>query len=357
MPLREEQQMVLDLVRELARDEIAPKAAAIDHDNAFPEAIFARFRELNLLGLPAPERYGGIDGDPVTAALVLETLAEASPSVAIVVGLHWTGVLEPILRFAPESLREEWAPRLAKGEVLGACFGSLAWADALLPTPAATAAGAYLVGFVEPAPAQPLRRWTVVERRAEGPGVSPSTEPLGWRGSGYGSIEAKNLQRAASAFPESACADATAFLREGVALAVASVALGTGRAAHGRAVKYANERRQFGKLIVELGAIRQMLGQSAAALEDAARAVLGAATARAEGRPWGVAALQAKHRAAEAAVLASRHAIQIHGGYGFMSDYHVERDARDAQCAYLFCGGPDPAADLAARSGLSALPL
>ncbi|MBI3096662.1 MAG: acyl-CoA dehydrogenase family protein [Planctomycetes bacterium] len=339
MTLREEQQMVLDLVRELARDEVAPRAAAIDHDNAFPEEIFARFRELNLLGLPAPDRYGGIDGDPVLASLVLETIAEASPSVAVVLGLHWSGVLEPVLQFASEPVRESCAPRLARGEALGACSGSVAWGAGAHPTPGAAAAGVFLFGQ-RPAGSDPEHiEWSLLDRETAGLMTLPSTDPLGWRGSGFASLKLEGAPPAGRAFPTDTRSDMTAQIRNGVALAVAAVALGTGRAAQARALKYAHERRQFGRLIEELGAIRQMLTRSAAALDDAERAVREAARTRAEGGAWGALALQSRRRAAEAAVLASRNAIQVHGGYGYMADYHVERDARDAQCAVLFGGG------------------
>jgi short-chain 2-methylacyl-CoA dehydrogenase len=349
--LTDEQELVRRTVREFAESMVAPVAAELDREARFPYELVAELGELGLMGLPIPEAYGGAGGDTVSYALAVEELTRIDSSVAITVAAHTSLGTMPIFLFGSEAQKQEWLPRLASGQALAA-FGLTepdAGSDAgATRTRAELRDGRWTIdgakAFITNAGTDISACVTITARTGEneisnvivpngttGYEISAPMHKLGWRAS-----DTRELSFRGCAVPEGNLLGERGqgfrqFLEvlDGGRISVAAMGVGLAQGAYDLAAAYARERRQFGKPIASFQAIQFQLADMATEIEAGRALVLRAAWLKDEGRPFALAAAQAKLYTGLLSNRAVNAALQIHGGYGFMEEFPISRLYRD----------------------------
>jgi len=352
--LTESQRLVYQAVAEFAAQRVRPHAARWDREGRFPHEVVPQLAELGLLGLAVPEEYGGSGMDAVSAALAVERIAWGDGALALTVASHNSLCTAHILLFGNEEQKRRYLPRLARGEVLGAwCLTEpQAGSDAAaLRTRAdrrgdryvlngtkvfvtqGSVAGVYVVlartGGEGPGGISAF----VVERGTPGLRVGKKEDKLGLRASDTAEVvfEDAEVPEENRLGAEGEGYGQAMRVLEGGRIGIGAMAVGIGRAALEAAVAYAKGRVAFGKPIAEFQAVQWMLADSAVELDAAWLLVLRAAWLADQGLPFRKEASMAKLYASEAAHRAADRALQVHGGYGYIRDYPVERYYRDVR--------------------------
>ncbi len=362
LELAEEQRMVQSLAREFAEQEVKPVAAECDREARFPHATVKRMGELGLLGITVPERFGGGGGDTLAYVLALEEIATACASHAVVMSVNNSLVCDPLLKFGTAAQHERFLRPLASGKGLG-CFALTepqAGSDA---TNQATLArrdgnGYVLDGrkvfitngrestvalvFAQTDPARGRRGISafLVEKGTPGFTVPKVEDKLGLRASDTAEFvfEGCRVPEDNRLGPEGEGFHLAMRALDGGRIGIAAQAVGIARAALEAAVGYARERKSFGVPIGQHQMIQWMLADMATAVDAARILTWRAATLKDRGRPYGQAAAMAKLFASETAMRVTTDAIQVHGGYGYIKDYPVERFFRDAKITQIYEG-------------------
>jgi len=360
--LSEDQQAVRAMVREFAEAEVRPIAARIDETHEFPTATTRKMAELGLLGMFAPEAYGGAGLDYVSYVVAIEELSRVCASHGVIASVNNSLVCYPIMTYGNEAQKKKYLVPLAKGEKLGAyCLTEPdAGSNAANQQTTAVADGDHWVLqgtklFVTNAgPAEVLVVYAATDRSLGPKGISAFIVDADTPGVTKGKKEMK-LGIHASDTREIAFAGARVpkenllgELHKGYTVALATLgggrigiaaqALGIAQAALEASVRYAGERRQFDRLIGEFDAIRAMLADSAVEVDTARLLTYHAAWLRDQGRPHVKEASLAKWHASEAATRCANLAIQVHGGYGYLTEFGVERLWRDARICEIYEG-------------------
>jgi hypothetical protein len=362
MLLTETQQMVRDTMRGFARAELAPHAAAWDREHAFPRAALHALGALGALGMVVPERWGGAGMDYVSLAVALEEIAAGDGATSTIVSVQNSVVCGPLAAFGTDAQKERFLPSLARGETFG-CFcltephvGSDAGA---ITTRAERRGDGYVLDGVKQfittgANADVAIVFAVTDRAAGKKGISAFVVDTKTPGYVVARVEDKLGQRASDTAQivfEQCAVPATNLLgREGegyrIALAnleagrigIAAQAVGMARAALDAALAYARERTSFGKPLTEHQAINFKLADMATQVDVARQMVWHAAALRDAGQPCLTEASMAKLFASEMAERVCSDAIQIHGGYGYVTDFPVERIWRDVRVCQIYEG-------------------
>ena len=360
--LTEDQRAVRAMVRDFAEREIRPIAMQIDESHDFPAATVKKMGELGLMGLFVPDTYGGAGLDYVSYVIAIEELSRVCASHGVIASAHSSLVCYPILAYGTEAQKQKYRTRLASGEWIGAyCLtepnaGSNA---ANQQTTAVRDGDDYVLNgtklFVTNAgPSHVLVVYASTERALGPKGISAFIVEDGTPGVQKGKKE-KKLGIHASDTREIAFVNARIpkenLLGENnkgysVALAtlgggrigIAAQALGIAQGALEAAVRYAGERKQFDRTIGEFDAIRAMLADSAIEVATARLLTYQAAWLRDQGRPHVKEASLAKWHSSEAATRCANWAIQVHGGYGYLAEFTVERLWRDARICEIYEG-------------------
>ena len=349
--LTNEQQLLRSTVREFAETRVAPVAEELDRESRFPYELVAEMAELGLMGIPIPEEYGGAGADTVSYAIAVEELTRVDSSVAITMAAHTSLGTMPIYLFGNEQQRQEWLPRLASGQGLGA-FGLTepnAGSDAgATRTRAELRDGEWIVNgskiFITNAGTDISACVTITALTADGetsniiipngtPGydISAPMHKLGWHASDTRELSFKDC-----AVPEGNLLGArgkgfTQFMEilDGGRISVASMGVGLAQGAYDLAFAYAQERQQFGKPISKFQAVQFALADMSTEIEAGRQLVYRAAWLKDEGKPFGLAAAQAKLYTGLLSNRVVNAALQIHGGYGFMQEFAISRLFRD----------------------------
>jgi alkylation response protein AidB-like acyl-CoA dehydrogenase len=353
--LSEEQTLLRQTVREFAEREIAPGASDRDQAARFPSELIPRMADLGLFGINVPQAYGGAELDALCATIIIEEVARFDGALALIVASHNSLCAGHILSFGDETQKEKYLPSLASGKKLGAWAltepGSGSDAAALKTSARFDAdhwilngekqfitqgstAGVYVI-MASTDPSQGKRGISafIVERDTPGLSVSRVENKLGVRASDTAGLrmEAVRIPRDNLLGDLNGAFDNLARILQGGRIGIGAMAVGLARGAFEEALKYASQRQQFGKFIAEFEAIQWMLADMATEIEAARLLVQRAARLKDAGQPFSQAASEAKLYAAEAAMRATTKGIQIHGGYGYLKDYPVERYFRDAK--------------------------
>ncbi len=359
--LTAEQEMIRLMAREFARRELEPHAAAWDRDGRFPEDALRKMGRLGLLGMMVPGEYGGAGAGAVSYALALQEIAYACASTAVAMSV--TNLCQdPILRFGNESQKARFLLPLAGGEVLGAFAvtepdagsdpGSLATraesrgdhyvlnGTKVFITNGSHAGIVVLIARTGPERSHRGLSAFVLEKGTPGLIVGRREEKMGLRASDTVELLLDNcrvprenlLGREGLGFKIAMTA-----LDSG-RIGIASQAVGIARACLDEAVRHAAQRRQFGKPIGSFQAIQWMVADMATDIEAAHWLALQAADRKDQGLPFTREASMAKLFASEMANRAAYAALQIHGGYGYMKEYKVERLYRDARVTVIYEG-------------------
>ena len=374
--LTDEQQLIRDAVREFAEAELVPIAAELDRDHRFPHEILPKLAELNLMGMPFPEKVGGAGTDYVSYIIALEEVSRACASTGIILSVHISLASWPIFKFGNEAQKDQYLPDMGSGRRLGAfaLTEPAAGTDAAAGTATAVLNGdqyvlngskifitnaphadVYIV-FAKTDPEQGTRGMSafIVEKDTPGFSVGEAEHKLGIRGS-----STPPLYFADCRVPKEALlgGEGNGFkiamqTLDGGRIGVAAQALGIAQAALDASIAYAKERVQFGKPIANLQAIQWMLADMATEVDAARLLVYRAASCVDNGRPYSTEGAMAKLFASETATRVAGKAIQIHGGYGYTESYPVERNYRDAKITELYEGTSEVQRMVIARSAL-----
>lgn len=365
LELTEEHVMFRDMARQFAQSEIAPNARAYEAAGWVPETLTRQMGELGLLGMVVPERWGGSYLDYVAYALAVEEVSAADAAVGTLMSVHNSVGCGPILQFGSPAQQDTWLPKLASGEVIG-CFcltepqaGSEAhnlrtrarlegdqWVldgAKQFVTNGRRAGLAIVFAVTDPALGKKGLSAFLVPTGTPGFTVERSEHKLGIRASDTCAISLSDCRVPADHLlgeRGKGLAIALANL-EGGRIGIAAQALGIGRAAFDAALAYAREREQFGKAIIEHQSVANYLADMHTRLNAARLMVLHAARLRSAGLPCLSEASQAKLFASETAEWVCSKAVQIHGGYGYLEDYPVEKYYRDARITQIYEGSSE----------------
>ena len=357
-----EQRMIRDTARDFAREQLAPNAAQWEKDKWIPEAVVTQMGELGLLGMVVPEEWGGTFSDYIAYAMAIEEIAAGDASTATLMSVHNSVGCGPILAWGTDAQKEMYLRDLAQGKKIG-CFcltEPQAGSEANnLHTTAKLADGKWVLNgakqFVtngkrahvaivfavtDPALGKKGLSAFIVPTSTAGFNVQPLEKKLGIRASDTCAILLDDCAIPADHLlgPRGKGLAIALSNLEGGRIGIAAQALGIARAAFEAALAYANERVQFGKKIAEHQSIANMLADMHTRINAARLLILHAARMRTEGLPCLSEASQAKLYASELAEWVCSKAIQIHGGYGYLEDYPVERYYRDARITQIYEG-------------------
>jgi len=372
-----EQEMIRKMVRDFAQKEVAPIAAEIDEQGVVPFENIRKMASLGLLGLIIPEEYDGGGADMISYVIAIEELSKACASTAIVVAVQNSLVAAGIERFGTEGQKNAYLPPLARGEKIGAFAltepGAGCDASALLTT-AVRDGDEYVIngrkhfvtngGFADLIVLFAMTDKSQVHRGITAflvdkgtPGFSPGKEEhkMGIRGTNTSELifDAVRIPATSRLGEEGQGFRIAMTVLDGGRIGVAAQAMGIAQAAYEAALEYSKQRAQFGKPICAFQAIQWMLADMATRIEAARLLVYKAALAKESGARFSREAAMAKVYASETATWVADRAIQIHGGYGYMKEYPVERHYRDAKITELYEGTSEVQRMVIARSILS----
>ena len=361
--LTEDQLAVQRMAREFADEQVAPRARELDEKAEYPTDLVAKLGELGLMGVAIPPEHGGSGFDYVTYVLVMEEISRACAGTGVILSVNNSLVCDPLLKYGTDAQKKDILTPLASGKQLG-CFGLTepgAGSDpAAMRTTVKQVGDELIVGgekiFITNAP---NADWAIIfateDKELKHKGVSAVLVPLkNHPGVSVGPKEVKMGIRASHS--SSICLEevklpvsyrlggrgmgfkvAMTTLDAG-RIGIASQALGIAAAALNESMAYAKERETFGKPIAQHQAVAFMLADMGTELEAARLLTLRAAFLKDQKRPFGKESAMAKLFAAEMCMRLTTKAIQVHGGYGYLKEYGVERHFRDAKITEIYEG-------------------
>jgi alkylation response protein AidB-like acyl-CoA dehydrogenase len=373
LELSEEQRMIRDMAREFARAEVAPRAQAWEKAGWIDDDLVRQMGELGLLGMVVPEEWGGTYIDYVAYALAVEEISAGDGALGALMSIHNSVGCGPILNYGSEAQKDLWLPQLASGAAIG-CFcltepqaGSEAHN---LRTRAELLDGQWVLNgakqfvsngkraklaivFAVTDPELGKKGLSAFLVPTDTPGfvVDRSEHKMGIKASDTCAVTLSNCRiPAENLLGQRGKGLAIALSNlEGGRIGIAAQALGIARAAFEAALGYARERVQFGKPIIEHQSIGNLLADMQVRLNAARLMILHAARLKSAGLPCLSEASQAKLFASEIAEQVCSSAIQVHGGYGYLEDYPVEKYYRDARITQIYEGSSEVQRLLIAR--------
>ncbi len=355
--LSEEQRTWQRTIHDFVSREVRPQARAVDESGEFNWAAARKMGPLGLLGLNIPERYGGAGVDPVSAAIGIEELGWGCGSTALAIAAHNGLGSTPLVEYGSEELKGKWLPLVASGRgKLGALALTEPGAGSDLQGGVQTKAvrsnnewilkGAkmwttnasiaeYIITLVrtDPAGGPSSLSLILVPTDAKGLTIGPAEKKMGLHGSPTHAVTYADVHLPVANLigEEGKGLQQTLATLDGGRIGIAALAVGLAQAAHEYALEYARERKAFGQSIAHFEGIQWMLADAALEIEAARMLVYRAAWFKGLGKPYTKEAAMAKLFATEMAERVCRNAIQVHGGYGYSSEYPLERIYRDAR--------------------------
>src|SRR5476649_489708 len=360
--LSEEQLMVRQAARDFAQNELKPGVIDRDEHQKFPAEQIKKLGELGFMGLMTSEQYGGSGMDAISYVLVMEELSKIDASAAVVLSVNNSLVCYGLEKFGTEEQKQKYLIPLAKGQKIGAfCLSEPeAGSDATSQQTTAIDMGDhYLLNgtknwitngnsastYLVIAQTHPEKKHhginvLIVEKGMEGFTIGAKENKLGIRGSDTHSLMFQDVK-----VPKENRIGEDGFgfkfamnTLDGGRIGIAAQALGISSGAYELALNYSKERKAFGKTIADLQATQFKLADMATEIEAARLLCFKAAWLKDKGLPYAQASAMAKLYASEVAMRVTIEAVQIHGGYGFVKEYHVERMMRDAKITQIYEG-------------------
>ena len=348
--------LLRDTIREFMTEEVAPLVDEHEKERRFPAEVVRRIGELGWLGINVPERWGGAGMDTLAYAIAVEEIGRVWGSLGLIVAAHTSLGCGPLLIAGTGEQRDRFLPPLASGAMLGA-YGltePMAGSDAGGTRTTARRDGEDWVidgqkRFITNAGQAGLYILTartgsnddgsarisafIVPGDSAGLGVGRLEEKMGLHASATGELQLDGVRVPAANLLGEEGAGFKSFLKvlDGGRISIAALALGLAQAALDAAVPYAQTREQFGRPIGTFQGVAFMIADMATEIEAARALVYRAAWLKDQGRDYGLAAAQAKLFASEVSSRVTNAAIQVHGGYGYVTEYPVERYLRDAK--------------------------
>ena len=360
--LTKEQEMVRKTVYDFAQQEVAPLAAEIDQTCDFPVENVKKMARYGMLGVPFPKKYGGAGGDSISYAITVEELSRACASTGVICSAHTSLGSNPIYSFGTEEQKMKFLYPMAQGEKLGA-FG-LTEPDAgtdsagqkttavldgdeyilngtkIFITNGGKAQVYIIIAVTDKTKGTRGTSAFIVESNAPGFSIGKKEDKMGIRASSTTELIFEDCRiPKENLLGEIGHGFKIAMMTlDGGRIGIASQALGIAQAALDESVKYSKERVQFGKSLSKFQAIQWNLADMQTEIEASRMLVYRAAFLKDNKQPYSEAAAMAKLYAAETAMRATTKAVQLHGGYGYMRDYPVERLMRDAKITEIYEG-------------------
>jgi alkylation response protein AidB-like acyl-CoA dehydrogenase len=353
--LTQEQQMIKKTIKEFADKVVAPGAIERDRTKAFPTEIFKQLSDMGMMGLPFDEKYGGAGADTTSFAIVTEELSRACASTGITYSAHISLGGAPLNLFGTEEQKEKYLTPICTGESFGA-FGLTepnAGSDAggtetravedgddwvingskVYITNASHAKHLALTAITGMKDGKKEISAIIVPTDAEGFTIIDNYEKMGLNASNTTELVLENVRVPKENLLGVRGEGFKQFMvtLDGGRIGIAAMAVGIAQAAFNRALNYSKERKQFGKTLSEFQVTQFKLADMAMKIELARNMVYKAAWLKDQGRPFTKEASMAKLYASEISMEVADEAIQIHGGYGYMKEYEVERYMRDAK--------------------------
>lgn len=377
--LSDEQNALREHIRAFVEEEIKPVALHFDETQEFPTEIFRKFGELGYLGIVIPAEYGGSGMGYLEYALIVEEVARGCPSIALGVAAHNGLCTSHIFRFGSEELRRKYVPRLAKGETMGA------WA-LTEPNAGSDAGGTQttavrdgddwilngsknfithgnvgdicvVMAVTDPSKGKNGISAFVVDKTMKGFYGSKKENKLGMRCSDTAGLTFDNVRvPGANLIGEEGEGFKQALkILDGGRISIAALSVGLAQGAFEAALRYSTERQQFGKRLADMQAIQFKLAKMSMDTEASRLLTYRAAWMRDSGMDFTTAASEAKLLASEVSVRVAEDAVQIHGGYGYIKEYPVEKYFRDSKLLTIGEGTSEIQKMVIARQLLSAL--
>jgi len=359
MELSEDHKMIREMVRKFALSEVKPRAKEIDQTSEFPWDTVEKMRELNLLGMPFPEEWGGGGTDTLGYTIGVQEISRVCAATGITMAAHISLGVYPIFEHGTDEQKKKYLKDIASGKKLAA-FGLTepnAGSDAGgTQTTAVRDGDHYVINgtkiFITSGSVAETFVITAVTGKDAGvkgitafivekgtPGFKPGKkeDKMGIRGSDTSELIFEDCRVPAENRLGKEGEGFVIFLHtlDGGRISIGAMGLGIAQGALDASIEYAKERKQFGRSIGRFGAVRGMLADMATEIEAARLLVYDASMAKDRGEQIIKLAAMAKLYATEVAVRATRTAVQIHGGYGYMKDYEVERFFRDAKVTVI----------------------
>jgi butyryl-CoA dehydrogenase len=359
MELSQEHNMIRQMVREFAVKEVQPRAKEIDETGEFPWDTIEKMRGLGLLGIPFDEKWGGVGGDTLSYTIGVEEISRVCAATGITMAAHTSLGVYPIYDYGTDEQKEKYLGDIVSGRKLAA-FGLTepnAGSDAGgTQTTAVKDGDHYVINgtkiFITSGSLAETFVITAVTNKDAGvkgitafivekgtPGFRPGKKEnkMGIRGSDTSELIFEDCRVPAENMLGKEGEGFIVFLHtlDGGRISIGAMGLGIAQGALDASIAYAKERKQFGRSIGRFGAIQGMLANMATEIEAARLLVYDASMAKDRGERIIKLAAMAKLYASEVAVRATRTAIQIHGGYGYMKEYEVERFFRDAKVTVI----------------------
>lgn len=347
--------MLQDMVRAFAKNEVEPLAREMDATGEFPHDLVKQMGDLGLMGIPVSEKYGGAGMDTVAYASAVMELAKVDASLAITMAAHTSLGTVPIVLTGTEEQKQKWVPLLATGKTLGA-FGLTepeAGSDAGSTRTAAVKDGDHYVVngskiFITNASEAGILSFTAqimeegikkgigaftIPTDITGLKIGPKEKKMGWRASDTRQLFFEDMKVPVENMLGNPKEGFKTFLKTltGGRISVGALAVGTAEGAYKKALKYSTERKAFGREIYKFQPIGFKLADMATRIEAAKLLVFNSAWMKDQGKDVTKEAAMAKLFASEVAMDVTTEAIQIHGGYGYVAEYDVERFFRDAK--------------------------
>ncbi len=360
--LTEEQRQVRDLCREFADKELKPNARRWDEHHQFPAEAVKKLAEMGLLAVAIPPEWGGAGMDNVSYALAMEEISRGCAGTGVIMSVNNSLYCDPVMKFGTEEQKKQFLTPFARGEKLG-CFAltePMSGSDAAeMRTVAVQKGEEYVINgsknFITNGPqADVVLVFLMTDKAKRHKGISAFLVPADVKGLSRGKPDDKVGIRASgscSIFFEDCAVPARCRLGaegdgfkvamatlDGGRIGIAAQALGIARAAYEEALAYAKERKAFGQPIAQFQAIQFMLADMATELDAARLLVWRAATMKDRGMRHSAESAMAKLYASEMCERVTSKAIQIHGGYGYVKEYDVERHWRDSRITEIYEG-------------------
>jgi butyryl-CoA dehydrogenase len=360
--LTEEQRQVRDLCREFAAKELAPNARRWDAEHHFPRVAVRQLAEMGLLGVAVPSEWGGAGMDNVSYAVAMEEISRGCAGTGVIMSVNNSLYCDPVLKYGTDAQKKELLAPFARGEKLGAfaLTEPMSGSDAAeMRTVAVRKGDAYVLdgtkNFITNGPqADVILVFAMTDRAKRHKGISAFLVPTDVGGFSRGRQDEKVGIRASgscSIFFEGCELPARYRLGEegdgfkiamstldGGRIGIAAQALGIARAAFEEALAYAKDRKAFGQPISQFQAIQFMLADMATELDAARLLTLRAASLKDRGARHSAESAMAKLFASEMSERVTSKALQIHGGYGYVKEFDVERHWRDSRITEIYEG-------------------
>jgi len=360
--LTEEQEMIRDAARDFAQRELLPGVIERDDNATYPKEQVKRLGELGFLGMLVGVEYDGGGMDTVSYVLAMEEISKVDASVSVIMSVNNSLVCWGVQKYGNEAQKEEFLKPMARGDKIGAFLLSEpeAGSDATSQrttavdmgdhylvngiknwiTSGGTASTYLLIAHTHPEKKHHGINAFLIDSKLEGITIGPHENKMGMRASDTHSVMFNNVKvPKENRLGEDGQGFKIAMKSlEGGRIGIASQALGLASGAYELALQYAQERKTFGKEIIKHQAIAFKLADMAVEIEAARYFCLKAAWLKDQGKPYGQASAMAKLYAAETAMKVTTEAVQIHGGNGYVKEYHVERLMREAKLTQIYEG-------------------